>query len=303
MRTLLLLLPLASCGDDTTLTPDAAPPDAASPDASFDAPGAVCGDAGAPPVRVRIVDAAGSPVAADRVRWREAETADGFWLEAAEATCLGATPCTEWAITGPLPARILVTADRYRAGVAVPGRPTCIYYATTVAQLGELARSPSVPQVLALTLAEDSLWCDDGPGGTVFGPEGSDTFHAITAGDCVAEPEPVTGDLAVRTVDDRGEPLPATRAYWYYPPKSPDYDGEHPMVCADTRCTSWVAPESPRPGMIYIAANAAGPTLPPFYADDYALAGYGARPVQFTGTAATEQLSIELVYSTTPDPK
>lgn len=297
MRALILILALASCGDDAALSPDAAL------DAPIDGLVVACGDSSAPPVRVRVVDAAGAPVPADRVRWQGAASADGFWLEAAAATCVGNPPCTEWAIAGSLPERILVTADRYREGVAVPGRPTCVYYATTVAHVGALARVPSVPQVLALTLPDDSLWCDDGPGGMAFGPEGSDTFHAVTTGDCVAEPDPVTGALAVQTVDTSGEPLPATRAYWYYPPKSPDYDGEHPLTCADARCTRWVATEAPRPGMIYIAANAAGPTLPAFYVDDIALGGYGARPVDFTGTAVTEMLTIELVYSTTPDPK
>jgi hypothetical protein len=241
-----LVLAAACSGDDEVLE---SPPDAA--------PGPTA-DAGAgPPLRIVTVDETGAPVPARRVVWQPAP-ADPFWLTASEATCVGGgpPPCSAWEVAAPITTRIVVSAERT---TEAPASEACLPYASTFAIVHP--GTPAVPsQLLHLTLPKDGTYCIDPE--TFRTVVNHDHDELLDATDVLAAPAPASGAIEVRLVDLQGAPVPGSAAHWYYPPDSPEYDGEHALACVDQRCETWVVTDVPRPGPIYLNASYAGPLNP-----------------------------------------
>lgn len=211
-----------------------------------------------PQVTVVTVDADGTPVEVERVLWQPAP-ADQFWPEGTvtEAVCAdgGEAPCSAWAIDGELPDRIAISSSRRNAG---EDTDDCLGWASAFVQAH--THDPSKRQLVHLTLPSDGTYCvDPETFATVLNHEHDEQ---VDEADCLAPPEDVNGAIVLHVVDEEGEPLPATIAHWYYHPEGPDYDGEHPLACADLRCESWVVREEPMTGTVYLNATYAGPLNP-----------------------------------------
>jgi hypothetical protein len=243
---LLLVLLVAACGDDD---------DGPGPADAAPVPGP---DAEPPALRVVTVDETGAPVPATRVLWQP-EPADAFWLTATAATCAGggAPPCSEWDVAEAITVRIAVSAERT---TEAPTDGGCLAHASSFAIVHP--GTAAVPhQLLHLTLPSDGAYCiDPETFRTVLHHEQDETLDAT---DVLAPPPPASGAIVVHLVDRAAAPVPGSSAAWYYPPKSREYDGEHPLACIDQRCETWVVTEMPRPGPIYLNASYAGP-LDPF---------------------------------------
>ncbi len=253
-----------------------------------------------PPLRVITVDENGAPVPSRRVLWQP-QPADAFWLEATAARCEeGEPPCTTWVLDAPITTAIAVTAERVTE--ATPTE-SCQPYASTFAIVhpgdDDVAR-----QVLHLTLPSDGTYCIDAESGRAV----INVAHAEDVSDDVdtlAAPAPPSGPIVLRLrapaadpadPTDPGAPVPGTSANWYYSPEGPEYDGEHPLRCADLQCTTWVLVDGdfPRAGMVYFSASYSGP-LNPFIAQGWY--GYDGRAFELAadgdGLAAAE-LELEL---------
>jgi hypothetical protein len=244
-----------------------------------------------PPLRVITVDEDGNPVASRRVLWQP-QPADAFWLEATAARCeAGEPPCTTWVLDAPITAAIAVTAERVTE--ATPTE-SCQPYASTFAIVHP--GDDDVPrQVLHLTLPSDGTYCIDAESGRAV----INVEHAEDVSDDVdtlAAPAPPAGPIVLRLRDPEGAPVPGINANWYYSPEGPEYDGEHPLRCADLQCSTWVLVDgdAPRAGMVYFSASYSGP-LNPFIAQGWF--GYDGRAFELAadgeGLAAAE-LELEL---------
>lgn len=250
-------------------------------------------DAGSPPVTVVTVDETGAPVEVERVVWQEA-FADPFWLDPEEATCAAgaAPPCSTWEIAGDLPGRIAVTSER----VTEATDEDCIAYASAFALVHLPDGEATAPQLLHLTLPSDGTYCIDPDSGR------SEVNHEqdepIDEADCLVPPPEATGAIELTVVDLQGEPVPAASAVWYYPPKGPAYDGEHPLACVDPRCETWVVTEAPQAGTIYLFATYAGP-LNPFVQTGWSDAVGTPVEVEVDDRGEIVPMSIELVLDTT----
>ena len=226
-----------------------------------------------PPLRILIVDETGVPALARRVLYQP-QPADAFWLSATAATCeSGEPPCSTWLITTPITERIAVTADR-----TTEATPTeaCQPYASTFAIVHPGTREvPS--QELHLTLPTYGTYCINGDSGRAIVNVEHD--EAVDDTDTLALPEPATGAITVSLVDLNGDPVPGTQAAWYYHPEGAEYDGEHPLLCADVRCETWVVDEddAPRAGTVFFTASYAGP-LNPFLQQGWV--GYDGAPFE-----------------------
>jgi hypothetical protein len=225
------------------------------------------------PLTIRIVDETGSAVGANRVLVQD-QPSDPFWLAARPATCVdGSTPCGTWVVDVPFANRIAVAADRTTNAVATA---ECQPYASTFATVHP--GTVDVPsQIVHLTLPNTGTYCVDPATfrSTVNVDHDDETDPSI---DVLAPPAPPTGiaHVTLTVVDAAGEPVPATIAHWYYPPDSGDYDGEHPMTCANQRCDTWVLDgNAPRAGLIYLNASYSGP-LNPFLQQGWS--GYNGAP-------------------------
>jgi hypothetical protein len=108
--------------------------------------------------------------------------------------------------------------------------------------------------------------------------------------------DPCTGvagcpeDITVIGMDENGEVVTADEVYWYFAPESEEYDGEHPLECADVDCTKWVLGTAPG-ASFYVAGRREGPE----HADPYCgYSGYDGQLVEFTGDPVTVELDLEL---------
>lgn len=273
-RVLLIVLVCACGGDDDPGNPDAPP---ATPDAP--------GEDG-PPLTIRTVDEHGDPVAAARVVVQPAP-ADPFWLEATAATCAGggAPPCDHWVIEAPITARIAVAAER-----VTEAEPTkaCQPYASTFA----LVHPGTAAQTLHLTLPTDGTYCIDPK--TLRATVNVEHDEAIGPDDVLAAPPTATGPITVHLTDLDDAPVPGAIVNWYYPPKSPEFDGEHPLTCIDVRCETWVVTETPRAGTIYLNASYAGP-LNPFFQQGWS--GYDGAPFELEDDGAGGVVPFETTFA------
>ena len=133
-----------------------------TPAGQADSGGSACDglSADAPAITVEVVDPAGDPVAADRVRWLD-PAAPVLWESAPTASCAEGTapPCSRWTLPEALPPVVLVAADRRNEAADPPDRPTCMGFGAIAAML---LVDPDQPQLVHLTLPSDALWCDDG---------------------------------------------------------------------------------------------------------------------------------------------
>lgn len=226
-----------------------------------------------PPLRILIVDEAGEPTVARRVLYQP-QPADAFWITPSEATCeTGEPPCSTWVITTPITERIAVAADR-----TTEATPTeeCQPYASTFAIVHPATREvPS--QELHLTLPTYGTYCISGDTGRAIVNVEHD--EAVDETDTLALPDPATGPITVSLVDQDGDPVPGTSASWYYHPEGEEYDGEHPLRCADVRCETWVldGDDVPRAGTVFFSASYAGP-LNPFLLQGWV--GYDGAPFE-----------------------
>ncbi len=257
----MLLALLAACtdtdkpADDTAASVDDTGPDDTDTD---DTDTAVAG----PAVEVRVVDPAGAPVDLDGVAWFDAGATPVPVRDALTAlSCAdGAPPCSVWALDGTLPARVQIVAERFGAEVGPDENgATCFEWDApwTVVHVPD----GGAPQVVHLVLNPEQRWCDDGitayPAPALVPP----TVHPDDVRAVIEAPPPA---LTVAGVDPAGLPLPLAVAHWYYAPEGPDYDGEHPLACADALCTTWVLPEGegPEGGEFYVNATWMGPLHP-----------------------------------------
>ena len=287
---LLLGCSAAPPGDDetTSSTGDSEPPQttgdvASSSSAGVDETSSSTGDEPSPttgddetggaelPLLVITVDADGEPVLAPRVLVQPAP-ADAFWLAATEAACVDehqTPPCSHWSVAPPTSGQLAVSADR-----TTDAAGECIAYASTFALVHP--PTPETPnQILRLTLPSDGTYCiDPNTGRAVVNVEHDEDV----TGDTLAVPAPPGGPLTVHIEDQHGDPVPASGVHWYYSPEGPDYDGEHPLRCADVRCETWVLTEEdagPHAGVVYLSATYAGP-LNPFFQQGWS--GYAGGP-------------------------
>ena len=245
-----------------------------------------------PPLRVMTVDEEGAAVLARRVLWQP-QPADAFWLTATEARCEeGEPPCTTWVLDAPITTPISITAERVTE--ATPTE-SCQPYASVFAIVHP--GDEEIPrQVLHLTLPSDGTYCIDESGRAVIG-----FAHAEDVSDdadTLAAPEPARGPIVLRLREADGTSVPGTSAHWYYSPEGPEYDGEHPLRCADRQCTTWVLVDAdfPRAGMVYFSASYSGP-LNPFIAQGWL--GYDGRPFELASEGeALAAVEIELVLAT-----
>jgi hypothetical protein len=248
----------------------------------------VAGDGAA--IVVVTVDEAGDEVPVLRVAWQD-EPADPFWLEPEEASCAGGVepPCSVWEIADQPTGRIAITSER-----ETEAEPTeeCFPYASTFVEVHP-SRSR---QRVHLTLPTDGLFCIDGETGRSY--VNVDHDEEVDEADCLAPPPDVSGRITLDVVDLEGEPVPATTANWYYHPESPEFDGEHPLACADQRCTRWIVTDTPAVGTIYLNASYAGP-LNPFVQQGWS--GYDGAPfeVEIGGDGQIVPLFAELALDTT----
>ena len=78
------------------------------------------------------------------------------------------------------------------------------------------------------------------------------------------EPQPLTRTVAA--YHDHGRLLcpTCTQAAILPITEGAEYDGEHPLLCADVRCETWVVDEddAPRAGTVFFTASYAGPLNP-----------------------------------------
>lgn len=246
-----------------------------------------------PPLRILTVDEEGAPVLARRVVWQP-QPADPFWIEATPATCeSGEPPCSAWVVEDAITERIAVTAERATEATATE---TCQPYASAFAVVHP--GTAAVPrQTLHLTLPTFGTYCiDEGTARALINvPHDED----LDASDVLAGPEEVTSAITVSLVDQDGAPVPGTIAHWYYPPESPEHDGEHPLRCVDQRCETWVVESDayPRPGPIYLTANYAGP-LNPFSRQGWTSYGAGPFMVELDASGAVAPLAVQLTLPT-----
>ncbi len=271
------------------------------------------GEDGAPPsgacaglealLVVRIVDETGAAVLAERVRWQDAEVADEFWDGSFVAMCAGggAAPCSEWVIdSADVPERILVTAAWQ--GPVVDGRP-CTSYASTLASVGGLRAAPIVRQRIELVLPSTATWCD---GEMMLGTGGGAREYTVAAAtDCRAAEASSDGRITLRLVDEAGATVIGHGAQWYYPPKSPAYDGEHALVCGAADCSVWVSVpgDEPAGGPVYFTGSAIGPTTPRYTGDDLSHTGYGATMVMADdGSPLDLTVTLSFAYAQRGDP-
>jgi len=226
-----------------------------------------------PPLRILIVDETGVPTLARRVVFQP-QPADAFWLSATTATCeSGEPPCSTWLITTPITERIAVAAERV---TEAPPTEECQPYASTFAIVHPgTAEVPS--QELHLTLPTYGTYCIAGDTGRAIVNVEHD--EEVDDTDTLALPEPATGPITVSLVDTHGDPVPGTQVAWYYYPESAEFDGEHPLRCADVRCETWVleGDDVPRAGTVYFNASYAGP-LNPFFQQGWV--GYDGAPFE-----------------------
>lgn len=246
----------------------------------------------APPLRILIVDEMGDPVLARRVFYQP-QPADAFWIEPSAATCeTGEPPCSTWIISTPITEAISVSADRVTEATATEA---CQPYASTFAIVH--AATPEVPtQVLHLTLPSYGTYCIDQLFRAVVNV---DHDEEVDGSDTLALPAEPSGPITVSLEDQDGNPVPGSSAAWYYHPESGEYDGEHPLRCADVRCETWVLAEgdAPEAGTVYFSATYAGP-LNPFFQQGWA--GYDGAPFELEAAAGggLEEQTITLTLST-----
>ena len=157
----------------------------------------------------------------------------------------------------------------------------------------------AVPQQrVSLTLPRSATYCID-----------PDTFRSVINmeqdeqvddSDVLARPDVPGGALTLSLVDQNSDPVPGSIAHWYYDPKGPAYDGEHPLVCADVRCETWVldAADAPRPGVVYINATYTGP-LNPFLQQGWL--GYDGAPFELQDDGAGGLVPLEVTLTLRTD--
>jgi hypothetical protein len=237
-------------------------------------------DGDAPRITVRIVDETGAATVANRVLWVDPTTTTD-WETAAAATCTsGSPPCSEWSITGVLPERVSISGEHWLADAPPEG---C--YAHTSA-LTTVHNTSVERQVVLLTLPTYATTC---MGESGFTP-GDTAWQAPSPDACTWKPPCVDGSLMLHLVDANRNRVPGTSAVWYYPPESPEYDGEHPLTCADALCTRFVLVDSPRGGLIYVSATHLGPIHPEL---GTFWSGFGATSLEYA--VADDAYAIELV--------
>lgn len=71
---------------------------------------------------------------------------------------------------------------------------------------------------------------------------------------CGARCGPTVGMAITACTMDAGGPATADAVVWSWPLDSEDYDGEHPLTCADPECTVWVL-EGELQGEVLVAAG------------------------------------------------
>ncbi|MDP2313639.1 MAG: hypothetical protein Q8P41_12085 [Pseudomonadota bacterium] len=244
-----MLLLLAACTDADKPADDTGAPDDT-------------GALGDYPLEVRVVDTAGAAVDVEAVAWFD-PTKTPFPLRAALTglrCAAGEPPCDVWVLDGDLPARIQLVTERFGevTGTDASGR-TCSEWDApwTVVQVP----AGAAPQRVHLVLDLEQTWCDDGISASAEPALTPPTEHPDDERVVVEAP---AAALTVLATDPAGLPLPLAIASWYYSPKSPDYDGENPLVCADALCTRWVLPDGDGlpTGDIYVNGIWTGPLHP-----------------------------------------
>lgn len=113
-----------------------------------------------------------------------------------------------------------------------------------------------------------------------------DTGAGITtcdSADCIYE-------VTVIAVDESGERVAPDVVNWYFDPESAEYDGEHPLLCEDESCMSWVLEEAPGE-VFYVSGSRQGDE----HTDPYCgFSGYDGQPVAFDGEPVVVTLDLTL---------
>lgn len=243
-------------------------------------------------VEVVIVDPAGDELPVSRVAWFDA-AAVPFILgeDATPIECPdGAESCARRQLDGSLPERFHIVTSIVQPDRSPPtgeGDVTCGWWDS---QFTVVHRDDSGQRVF-ITLDPEAYVCDDGIGVTFTPAYAPPTVHPD---DVRAEREVPLGRIVVRAEDAAGRALPMTKAHWYFPPEGPDYDGEHPLVCADALCATYTLPdgEGPVDAQIFINGTYDGPYHP---WGDVHLGDYGGSPVTL---GADEPIEVTLTLDT-----
>ena len=245
------------------------------------------------PLRILVVNEHGEPVLARRVLYQP-QPGDAFWLGAEAATCETGEPAySEWVVEEAFDERIVVSAERVTEATPTDA---CQPYASVFATVhpGTRAR-PS--QLLHLTLPSYGTYCIDGETGRAV--INAAQAEELDGSDELVTPAVGSGVITLSLVDPQQRLVPGSAAYWYYAPEGPDYDGEHPLLCADLRCETWVsaADDPPRAGTVYLNATYIGP-LNPFFQQGWL--GYDGAPFELSvdGAGALQPLSVTLTLPT-----
>ncbi|MDP2308080.1 MAG: hypothetical protein Q8P18_18800 [Pseudomonadota bacterium] len=268
------LVQLLAC----VLADKGSPDDGAGPDDT--------GEIGVRTLEVRVVNRYGAWVPVDQVGWFDPTRLPVPLRPAVTAmVCAdGLPPCAVWVSDRPLPEHVQVVTEQFGDGTWTDEAGfTCFAWDSPWTRV-VVPRTASA-QIVHLVVNTEQMWCDDGiaaePVPALVPPvvhAEDERVEAVTPGDA-----PV---VTVGALDPADLPLPLAVVNWYYPPESAQYDGEHPLTCADALCSTWVISEGEGPalaGPFYVSGTWTGPLHP---MEDVTWTDYQGAPTELGATVA-----------------